>query len=28
MAYQIENGLLEASPDNAAALIQCLNVKR
>jgi len=28
MAYQIENGQLEASPDDAAALIQCLNVKR
>ena len=28
MAYQIENGELEASPDNAAALIECLNVKR
>ena len=24
MAYQIENGELEASPDNAAALIECL----
>ena len=28
MALQIENGGLEASPNNAAALIECLNQTR